>query len=141
MKVKFASGHVQTMAFEEYWEKIPDSYRVGAKALYFCYQAFGREYPNLSVIPMNYGGYTMCGPKGRRSLIMMMNPVVLKALLYKNFEVFSNYLYSHGMYIEDFLSEEDMDIANRNHEEGDVEEVDDGGLPVIIDEGTPFTCY
>ena len=44
------------------------------------------------------------------------------------------------MYIEDFLSEEDIENAERN-EEGEIEEGDDGTIPVVIDEGTPFTCY
>ena len=44
------------------------------------------------------------------------------------------------MYIEYFLSEEDIENAERN-EEVEIEEGDDGTIPVVIDEGTPFTCY
>ena len=136
--MRFAKWSLQTLKFAEYWDKIPDSFKVGGKARYFCYEALGREYPSLAVIPMNYGGFGMFGPNARRDLIMRMKPIVLKALLYANFSVFCNYLHDNDLPIEDFLTHEDMEDAERNflQNEGKVEDGDDGSIAVVRDEGT-----
>ena len=63
---------------------------------------------------MNYGGFGMFGPNANWSLIMMIKPRVLKALLYANFSVFCNYLHGHDMPVQDFLTDEDMEDAKHN---------------------------
>lgn len=136
--MRVANGSVQNVKFGEYWGKIPDSFKIGGRALYFCYEAFGREYPSLAVIPMNYGGFRMLGPIARNELISRMKPIVLKALLYENFALFCNYLHANDVLIQDFLSDEDMEEAERNFlkNEEKVEDSEDGSIAVVRDEGT-----